>query len=221
MQPKVKHFSFMPHGALADRLGRSCAFILCTNWLTQGMRGMDRKELAFRMLFEALIVLFLNMGLGVSLLMALVAGHTINFTFNGQLWVCVRYCPFYRRDPAVLDQFLDRLTHLVRRSTAVHEALCIGSQGGLGSRRTERSDIDLRVIFAAGLRGWLSGNLLLIKLRSEALVRGVPLDLYGYDDLRSLARFDQREPLLVLLDRRGRIERELAHRTLVWRPSWA
>ena len=33
----------------------------------------------------------------------------------------------------------------------------------------------------------------------------IPLNLYAYDDPSSLRRFDQREPLRLILDRQGRL----------------
>jgi hypothetical protein len=38
-----------------------------------------------------------------------------------------------------------------------------------------------------------------------AFLRAIPLDLYAYDTPESLRRFDQRERLLVILDRQGRL----------------
>jgi hypothetical protein len=48
-------------------------------------------------------------------------------------------------------------------------------------------------------------NLLLLRLRTAAFLRAIPLDLYAYDTPESLRRFDQRERLLVILDRQGRL----------------
>ncbi|MEZ5863901.1 MAG: hypothetical protein R3D25_07435 [Geminicoccaceae bacterium] len=85
--------------------------ILAVNWLAQGMRGMDPKELSFRLLLlgglTGLIAASLVAGPlaggtpGPALLLGLGMAHSINFTLNGQLWVCLRYCPSYRQDPVV------------------------------------------------------------------------------------------------------------------------
>jgi hypothetical protein len=48
-------------------------------------------------------------------------------------------------------------------------------------------------------------NLLLLRLRTAAFLRAIPLDLYAYDTPEALRRFDQRERLLVILDRQGRL----------------
>ena len=148
----------------------------------------------------------------------LLGAHSLGFLVNGQLWVCLRYCRFYDRDPRALERFLDRTTVTLRRCPWLGEALCIGSQGGGALAPTRRSDIDLRLVFPTGVAAWLRTNLLLLRLRSRALVARIPLDLYAYGSLTSLGRFRQTEPLLVLVDRRNRIRDRLAHRTLVVRP---
>ena len=53
--PKRKTFPLQPRSAVAAALMQTCVFILAVNWCLQGMRGMDRKELAFRLGAEALL----------------------------------------------------------------------------------------------------------------------------------------------------------------------
>jgi len=174
---------------------------------------MDRGELAFRMTLELVLFAALVPMLGV--VGAFVLAHSFNFTFNGQLWVCARYCRFWRRSPASVERFLRDVAARLRELPWLEEAVCIGSRGAGTEVRHDRADIDLRLIVPNGASGWLRVNLLLIALRTRALLQLVPLDLYAYDGPESLARFRQDEPLLVILDRRGRIARRFAERQLV------
>ena len=82
--------------------------------------------------------------------------------------------------------------------------------------RGDRADLDLRLIFPPGVSGWLRVNLLLLRLRTRAFLGRIPLDLYAYDSPRSLRRFDQRERLLVLLDRDGRLAAQFPERAVAW-----
>ena len=50
---KLKRFPAPFNSRALAGVTQSCAFILAANWLMQGVRGMDRKELAFRLLLEA------------------------------------------------------------------------------------------------------------------------------------------------------------------------
>ena len=68
MAYKLKRFPAPLDSPVLAGVTQSCAFILAANWLMQGMRGMDRKELAFRLLPEAVLTaatLPLLLGLGI------------------------------------------------------------------------------------------------------------------------------------------------------------
>ena len=214
---KLKRFPAPFDSPALAGVTQSCAFILAANWLMQGVRGMDRKELAFRLLLEAaltavLLAALAPLGGPAALAAALVFAHSLNFTLNGQVWVCARYCGTYRRDPAAVAVFLIDAQHLLRRQAWLDEAALIGSRGRSGSEWGPRSDIDLRLVVPPGPLGWLWANLLLLRLRSLAFVRAIPLDLYAYDRPTSLGRLDQAEPLRPILDRRGRLAAAFAHR---------
>ena len=207
--PAYKHKPF-PAPLDAPRLRgltQSCAFILAANWCMQGMRGMDRKELASRLGLEALAAVLL-LGLlpasPLALLAALVLAHSLSFTLNGQVWVCARYCRWFRASPARTTAFLARIARDLRSRAWLDEAVIIGSRGG-GAGLGPRSDIDLRLITPPGLLGWLRTSLWLLRWRALAFWQIVPLDLYAYDRPGSLARFDQDEPLRIILDRKGRL----------------
>jgi hypothetical protein len=210
---KTKPFPAPLDAAWLSGVTQSCAFILALNWCSQGMRGMDRKELGFRLLLEALLaggIGWLLVGLlersvlqaaGIALPMA----HSVGFTLNGQFWTCARYCRWYQREPAALAAHVAEIAARLERRAWLDEAALIGSQARQPGTFGPRSDIDLRLIVPAGMMNWLRCNLLLLRLRAEAFVRRIPLDLYAYDDPASLQRFDQQEPLRLLLERRGRL----------------
>lgn len=187
---------------------QSCAFILAVNWVTQGMRGMDRKELTFRLLLELLVAVCLLQLLpsgATGPLLAFLLAHSLSFTLNGQAWVCARYCAWYRQDPERIATFVLGLEADLARRAWLAEAALIGSRARGHAVYGPRSDIDLRLIMAPGLAGWLRTNLLLLLMRARAFAGGFALDLYAYDSPASLARFDQDEPLRLILDRGGRL----------------
>jgi hypothetical protein len=199
---KIKAFPAPFDAPRFQEVAQSCAFILTANWCMQGIRGMDSKELGFRLLLELLVAAVLQDAVGLPA--ALVLAHSFSFILNGQVWVCVRYCPAYRRSPRAVDKFERRTANRLRRLPWLEEAVLIGSRGGTAPRGT-RSDIDLRLVFPPGPLAWLRTNLLLLRLRAAVFVRMIPLDLYAYDGVDSLRRFDQREPLRLILDRQGRL----------------
>lgn len=221
-EPKLKTFPLRPRSAWLAELMQTCAFILAANWWLQGMRGMDRKELGFRLAMELLaaalatVLLAPALGWPWAAPAGIVAAHSLNFTLNGQVWVCARYCRWYRRDPLVLEGFLRAVARDLHALPWLREAVCIGSLGRAGAVRGDRADLDLRLLFPPGPLAWLRVNLLLLYLRARAFVRGIPLDLYAYERPERLRRFDQRERLMVLLDRDGRLAALYPRRVASW-----
>lgn len=224
MQPKAKVFRLRADSPAMLFASRSCGIILLTNWLFQGVRGMDPKELSFR------LILLTGVAAGIALVvraeaevappmalaLGLLASHTLNFLVNGQFWVCLRYCPAYRREPRALARSIDALVGDVQRQSWLREAVIIGSLARRTTLPGARADIDLRLVFPPGIGNWLRTNLLLLRLRAKAFFAGLPLDLYAYEHPATLRRFDQSEPLGIVLDREARLRRGFANRQLVW-----
>jgi len=213
---KAKRFPGIPSDSLLFPLSQTCAFILAANWVMQGVRGMDRGELSFRLLLlAALIATFCATQPALNaegILAAMAAAHSINFILNGHPWVCLRYCRFYRRSPAAIDLWLSNWIYRIQRMAWLEECVMFGSRAR--GKSDLRSDIDLRLITPKSYLNWLRVNALLLLMRTDAAFRAIPLDLYAYDTPRSLLRFDQTEPLLIISDRAQRLRHLFAYRDL-------
>lgn len=201
---KEKTFPWMPQSERLQRFMKSCAGILLINWVMQGMRGMDSKELAFRLLLEGLLTLLFWTAMPLAL--AWVVAHTLNWVFNGHIWVCARYCPWYSNDLDRMKEFTSNVWSDLMSARWIREAVFIGSVGEEGTLPSERSDIDLRLMIPPGWEGWLAANLMLLKLRANAFLLKMPLDLYAYNDIHSLDQFRPDEKMLVVKDLDGRLE---------------
>ena len=218
--PKRKVFPIRPRARWLDRMLQSCVAILAINWVFQGMRGMQRKELTFRIGFGVLIALATGsllaaagLDMAASVTLAILTGHTANFFLNGQFWVCARYCQGYRGDAGRIVTATVGLARELAAMPWLDEVAFIGSRAR-GGRPSERSDIDLRLVFPPGLGAWWRVNLLMLRLRMNALREGLPLDLYAYDAPDAFLRFDQDEPLLLAKDTHGRLRRMFAARAV-------
>lgn len=218
-KPKEKKFPFEPSLPILKIIIKSGFGILLINWVFQGMRGMQKKELLFRIVFElictsVILLIFIaqDVHLARSFLYALVITHTCNWLLNTHLWVCVRYMKFYRRDPDALSQFLEKVSLELQSKPWIIEAVCIGSVGDKKEISTWRSDIDLRIFFTRGVMNYIRLNLYLIYLRTWALITVIPLDLYAYDDIDILSRFKADEGILLIKDRNDRIKHMYADR---------
>lgn len=215
---KKKRYAWMPENRFLLALMQSSAGILAINWIFQGMLGMQRKELVFRLLLEALLAFLLFCLLVgcypvfIATVLSIAIAHTINWLFNTHLWVCMRYTPFYRRSPKAIERYLAGLEAGLSRRVWLREAVIIGSLGGSPGVQSDKSDIDLRIIFPKGLCAWVKTNVLLMGLRTKALFTMIPLDLYAYDEVSALDRFRQDEGLTIILDRDKRVFERYANR---------
>lgn len=213
MTPRRSAYKIKPFPVPRPLLGllQSCAAILAVNWLTQGMRGMGRGELIFRLLLEAGLAASMARLTGWPL--AIVLAHTLSWTLNGQVWLCARYCRLYRGSTERLQRAVAKLTDALARQRWLGEAALIGSaaDGRLGVR----SDIDLRLVAPPSLLGWLRVNLLLLRLRATAFVLALPLDAYAHDRPEDLLDADPGDAVRLLVDRDGRLRGALAGRRLV------
>ena len=216
---KKKIYSWMPKTRFLRMLMQSPIGILGINWVFQGMRGMQQKELGFRVLLELILLITISMflpeawGVFIKFLVSLFIAHSLNWFFNTHLWVCVRYFPVYRRDPKVLSSYLAKEEKFLQSLPWLNEAVCIGSVGDSGDISSERSDIDLRLIFPSGIINWFRVNILLLRLRFYALFLIIPLDLYAYDDINALDQFRQDEGMRVILDRQSCLSIRFVNRT--------
>ena len=208
---KVKLSPWISEGSPLFGLSQSCAFILAANWAMQGMRRMDGGELIFRFAVFLTLSLLLEQ-MGMSAIGALLLAHTINFACNGHPWVCCHSCVFYRHSPQRDEAWLENWVLWLQLCPFLDEAVIIGSSAE--RLTTRRSDINLRLITRPGMLGWFLTNLLLLIIRSHALLRLIPLDAYVYDHPRSLKRVGQDKPMTILVDRGNRLSILYSHRLL-------
>ncbi len=204
----------MPSSPVLLRVMQSSLSILLINWVFQGMRGMQSKELTFRLVLEFFIGLFFfyllfdyPVDLWAKLFLSLLSAHTVNWLFNTHLWVCVRYFRIYRRNPEALSAFIKIVKKQINGIYWIDEAVCIGSVGDKGDVMTWRADIDLRLFFKPGVLNYFKLNFYLIFLRVYALVAVIPLDLYAYNDIRYLDNFKKDEGISLIKDTNANVSR--------------
>ena len=220
-RPKKKKFGWTPNNELLLRLMQSKVSILTINWVFQGMRGMQSKELSFRFGLETTLIILLHILVfsnyfeaAASVLVSIFVAHTLNWLLNTHLWVCVRYFPIYRRNPEVLKSYLNSTEIQINNIRWIDSAVCIGSIGDKGDVSSWRTDIDLRLIFEPGIFNYFRMNFYLIYLRTIALFTIIPLDLYAYNDISYLKNFKKDEGLMLLKDTANKIVKLYPEKTV-------
>lgn len=194
-----KRLAWTPRNARAQSMIESWPVVVLVNWVFQGLRGCDRKELMTRTLSAAIALSVLRSQLP-ALRPRLVVVHTLQWLLHGNPFVVLRYTPLFRRSPYAIERFVAQTSRVMRRLKV--DCVVIGSLGGQrGATRT--SDVDLRFMYPPRLLGWLIGSAILIGLRLSALFSGMPLDVYAYDGVDTLGQFRGDEHVRIISDPAG------------------
>jgi hypothetical protein len=127
--------------------------------------------------------------------------HTLNWVFNGHIFVLMRYVRPFPKTPEHFDDFVARLERWGQRSSCVQGIAIYGSycRGCLHAN----SDLDVRILVDRGFLQGLCGALFCVVARWHAFFLAFPLDIYcsvGGDGLEKLR--DDEIPA-VILDKNG------------------
>lgn len=173
-------------------------FIILTNWTFQGMLYADKTERSFRLLLDAIMIiilysLFVNIieETYINLIFSFILSHTINWVFNGQLFVLGRYIGI---KPNKQDEFYEYSTKIKNRVQREKSIDCVLVYGSLVRREIKStSDLDMRIIRKSGFVNGIRACFFGMMERSRALFNKFPLDLYVIDSTKHLMkmRFDE------------------------------
>ena len=76
-----KKFKYFKNDTFLDKLFNSFLMIILINWFFQGVRGMQYKELIFRLIIEVSLIIFFYKIIKINLLFSIVISHTIFWIF--------------------------------------------------------------------------------------------------------------------------------------------
>lgn len=190
---------------LINALLRYKIFIILSNWTFQGMLYADKTERLFRLSLDVLISvilygIFFNFisNSYLALILSIIVAHTINWIFNGQLFVLGRYIGIKPNKQNEFCKYIKDLRNRVEREKSIQFVAVYGSLSR--NKLSDHSDLDVRIIrkkgFLNGLRACLFGFL----ERTRALFNKFPLDLYVLDNKNHLSKIRKDEGAIVLYD---------------------
>lgn len=188
---------------LIDILLKFKIFIIVSNWTFQGMLYADKTERSFRLLLDCLMTLvlytfFINLVLDqyTGLVFSFFIAHTVNWIFNGQLFVLSRYIGFKPRKSNNFCKFLSELKYRAEREKSIQLIAVYGSM----SRKelSENSDLDVRIVRKKGFLNGLRACLFGFSERMRALFNSFPLDLYIIDSTDHLYKIRKDEAAIVV-----------------------
>jgi glycosyltransferase involved in cell wall biosynthesis/predicted nucleotidyltransferase len=180
---------------------------LFRNWFHQNMTYMDKTELIFKLMYEAMLffitfflmkILF-SFGIYTNIVVSFLITHSITWFLSGHMWsLLIKKQGF--SGPGVKNLLLS-LIDLQKAISKERSILCCVGFGSLSRGELhDNSDLDLRIVRKPGLIKGLRACIFAFLKRLEAYKSRVELELYVGDNLRFLDKMRKDEPPVVLYD---------------------
>lgn len=181
-------------------------FILLTlsSWIFQGTLYMDTTERYFKLILDLIMVLplflILNyyLNLLTSILLAIILAHTLNWIFNGQIFVVLKNLKLIQTSEQSFKAYLDGIKIRVENESSIIAAAAYGSISR--EKLKETSDIDIRIIRKSGFINGLKSCIFVLKERSKSFFNKFPLDIYVLDSIDMIGVHIKNEKPVVIYD---------------------
>ncbi|MDY6965774.1 MAG: hypothetical protein SVM80_07380 [Halobacteriota archaeon] len=178
--------------------------LILSNWVFQCILYMDRTERAFKILLDLILAVILYFGFTPysapipALILSISSAHTINWVFNGQIFVLLKNLRLTEIEQEYFISYADGLQRRINGKKSILFAAIFGSLSRDELRKS--SDLDVRIIRRQGVVNGFRSCLFALMERSQAFLLRFPLDIYVLDDLQSLSKLREDEVPVVLYD---------------------
>jgi L-malate glycosyltransferase len=179
---------------------------LISHWVFQGFFNMGTTERLYKICVELLIFFPIVLILAffstnsIFFLIGFLIAHSLNFLFNGQLWVALRFFRINKIPASRFNDYVEAFTERARTQKAIIAVIGLGSH--VRGEWNEFSDLDVRLLRKPGfLNGLLVCSFLAVE-RSRALIANFPLDAYVVDNVQTLSKIRSDEQVYDLLTKR-------------------
>lgn len=203
-----KKFARNPKSKVLYSMMASTPGVIVINWLFQGMLGMDRTELFFHVLLDAVIfsilafVLSLFVNPWVAVILSIFIAHSINWMFNTHFWVMGRYVGISETTEERILKYLSQVQKDTRKKSCLSGVIVFGNMTRGGKIQCS-SDVDIRFISKPGVMNRLKTNVFGFSEKIRAFFQRFPLDLYILDSIKPLDKLREDEVPIVLFDPEG------------------
>ena len=204
-----RKISFFKKNSFLDNIFNSPFVIIFINWFFQGTRGMQSKELLFRLILELIFILFFYNIIKLNLIFSLIITHTFFWIFFCHFWVVIRYLPFYNNNLVNMNITYKNLIIKVINFKFIDESIIIGSVSKKNKIENINSDFDLRIFFKKCFLEFFLINIFMYYLRFYSFLMKFPLDIYCYDNLSIFKKIDKRDKIRIIKDNKEKIKKYL------------
>ncbi|KUK17266.1 hypothetical protein [Thermococcus sibiricus] len=174
--------------------------LLSSSWLFQGILYMDRTERVFKLALDVLFTIILVL-LGANIPTAILISHTINWIFNGQIFVVFKNLKLITTPKEKFNVYIERLRAKLESEPSIVWAGIYGSL--VREEFKETSDLDVRLIRKPGFINGVRACIFVMKERIWANFHGFPLDIYVFDNFQQLKMKMKEEPIIIYEESRG------------------
>jgi len=155
--------------------------IIASNWLFQGMTGMDRTEFVFRYVVETLLGCCI-FAVTFEIIPTFFIAHTLNWIFFGQIPVLIKNIGYGGADKTAVKDYAYQLKYRASREKSIKKTIVIGSMAR--SELSNTSDLDVWLMRKSGIVNGILACKFAAKERIKAFVANFPLDIHVLDNPR-------------------------------------
>ena len=180
------------------RMGR-----VFTNWVLQGMLIMNPVEIVYKLFVDVILTLSVFVFIGddisfISLWVAFLIAHTINWIINGQPIALLMHLDIGKNNAEYFISYIEKLEKRIKKKKYLAACASYGSLS-VGNYKP-RSDIDIRVIMKKDLWSKMRAANFCFFERIRAFLMFFPLDLYAYTIEEVQVKMHPKEPPIVFYD---------------------
>ena len=180
-------------------------FSLGVHWVFQNMLNMDFTELLFKLSidifftipFSLLLVRWFHLSFAIAA--GLFLAHSINFLFNSQIFVVLKFFGNIRHELSEFEEYIGSIKIRLGEEPSIRWGAIYGSMAR-GELKTT-SDLDIRFIRYPGFSNGLRACWFVLKERSRAHINRFPIDFLIFDNPRLLSRLRPDEPPIIIHER--------------------
>jgi len=178
--------------------------LIFSSWLFQGILYMDVTEKIFKFFIDILLFVPLYgicrylVDTPINVITAAILAHTLNWIFNGQIFVLLKNLGLTKIRHEQVIKYLDNLRKRIPQERSILAAAVFGSLSRNELKIT--SDLDIRIIRKKGIINGLRACLFALLERSRAFFNRFPLDIYVLDKTESLMKLRIDEAPIILFD---------------------
>lgn len=176
----TKHKKKLPkrfQGTILDEWIKYGFLTILSAWTFQGMLMLNWRETVIKLAIDVVLtVMFCWMG--IPLLLAFLIAHTLNYMFNGQAKAVYNHMGAGNKSAKSFYRGTVAMKKRIEKAKSIDAGIAYGSLSRGCYKPT--SDIDIRIIPAAGEWNFWKACFWAVKERCIAFATGYPLDMYVF-----------------------------------------